>query len=658
MHAPSGIFHPLRDRDPVQAGGYRLRARLGSGGMGEVFLSFDASGQPVAVKVLRGEFADDRRFRSRFAQEVRSARRVRGPGIAPLVDADPEAEAPWLATAYVAGPTLAEAVELYGKLPVASVIVLMSGIAGSLRAIHDSGIVHRDLKPANVVLGPDGLRVIDFGIARAADATPLTLTGMMVGSPQYVAPEQVIGEPPTPAGDVFSLGALAHYAATGRPAFGDGPRIAVLYRIVNELPDLAGCPRQIRSLIESCLAKDPADRPTTAELLETCTPDEPPRTAADWLPEPVLHAIGAYQAALAELEVTPHPEADAEADAGAGAGAAVGAESSADDGPAAETKASRDRAPRDRTPKGGARESKRRRPAGMRTVVATGAGVPSRDTDADTDTVRTETLVRPGSVRGPDSWLRRNVISLATASAVIAAAVAIALGISSIGSSPGSPAADGGGPTQDAASQSVASQSGGGGQNGAGGAFDAGGPPSIPGLGRPLGPPGGGRQGGGPPPAGPGGDAAPAPTVLWWSGTVRLTSDGLWMDGRPPISGQGHGDLREIAPAPTALVSGAGPDVPNIARWAAGGTPSAVQCRDYALSHGMWQVHVAVGDFLCVLTAYRQVAVLHIEAVPADDSGMTAAATVWGDTPSASSASSASGTPSASSAPEPSTSSR
>ncbi|HZP52362.1 serine/threonine-protein kinase [Actinocrinis sp.] len=536
----------MRDQDPVQIGHYRLRARLGGGGMGEVFLSFDETGRPVAVKVLRREFADDRTFRSRFGHEVRAARQVSGPGIAPLLDADPDAEAPWLATEYIAGPTLADAVELYGPLPVSAVIVLMSGIAASLQAIHETGIVHRDLKPANVVLGADGLRVIDFGIARAADATPLTLTGMMIGSPQYVAPEQVLGEPPAPAGDVFSLGALAHYAATGRPAFGEGPKFGVVYRIVNERPDLAGCPRQIRSLIESCLAKDPAERPTTAEILETCTPDEPPGSAADWLPEPVVFAIGSYRAALAELTL---------------------GSARADDDP-------------------------RARPSEM----------PRRAEE-------------PEARRRPS---RRALAGLAAALAVVGTATGVALVVSPSGSPS---AASGSGSSASGASHGSALQAASGGQSTAT-PFN-GGPPQLNGPGP-----------GGQPPGGPG-DGRPPPPVdaVVWTGTIKFTDIGMWLDPRPPApaTGEIHGDIREASPAPAAEVTSNSPHVQNLALWTGTGTPTGTQCRDFAFTHGTWQLqHVSVGEIICALTAYRQVAVLRITGFPTDDSGVTAAATVWG----------------------------
>jgi len=545
VHAPPGMFDPMRDQDPVQIGRYRLRARLGGGGMGEVFLSFDEIGQPVAVKVLRREFADDRTFRSRFGHEVRAARQVSGPGIAPLLDADPDAEAPWLATEYVAGPTLADAVELYGPLPVSAVIVLMSGIAASLQAIHETGIVHRDLKPANVVLGADGLRVIDFGIARAADATPLTLTGMMIGSPQYVAPEQVLGEPPAPAGDVFSLGALAHYAATGRPAFGEGPKFGVVYRIVNERPDLAGCPRQIRSLVESCLAKNPADRPTTAEILETCTPDEPPGSAADWLPEPVVFAIGSYRAALAELTA-----------------GGIGDPVDAVEGPSMHIGQRADRPDYNR-------HSPRR---------------------------------------------QRILIGIAAALAVVGTAAGVALLVSPSGSpsttlasGSSSSSADQRCPAPPRSSQATQQSDGG------------------------L-PPGPGPGEGVPP---PGCDGHPPPPVdaVVWSGNIKFTDLGMWLDPRPPApaTGEIHGDIREASPAPAAEVTSNSPHVQNLALWTGTGTPTGTQCRDFAFTHGTWQLqHVSVGEIICALTAYRQVAVLRITGFPTDDSGVTAAATVWG----------------------------
>jgi serine/threonine protein kinase len=249
-------MEPLTSDDPGEVAGYRLRARLGSGGMGRVYLAFTPGGRAVALKVVRPELGDDRDFRSRFRQEVEAARRVHGLYTAQVLDADPAAARPWLVTAYVPGPSLHDAVASHGPMPEPTVFVLMAGVAEALAAIHGAGVVHRDLKPSNVLLAPDGPRVIDFGIARAADATALTGSGVRVGSPHFMAPEQVEGRALSPAVDVFALGSLAAYAAGGRPPFGEGNEVAVLYRVLHGTADLGGCPPQLRGLIERCLAKD------------------------------------------------------------------------------------------------------------------------------------------------------------------------------------------------------------------------------------------------------------------------------------------------------------------------------------------------------------------------------------------------------------------
>jgi serine/threonine protein kinase len=207
---------PLSPGDPGSVASYRLRGRLGAGGMGVVYLAFTPGGRPVALKVVRPELGDDPDFRARFRQEIEAARRVHGLYTAQLLDSDPDGSPPWLVTAYVAGPSLAQAVARHGPMPEQSLLLLMAGVAESLGAIHAAGLVHRDLKPSNVLLAADGPRVIDFGIARAAEATTMTRTGMRVGSPQYMAPEQVRGGAVGPEADVFALGALAGYAATAR----------------------------------------------------------------------------------------------------------------------------------------------------------------------------------------------------------------------------------------------------------------------------------------------------------------------------------------------------------------------------------------------------------------------------------------------------------
>ncbi|TWV50255.1 serine/threonine protein kinase, partial [Streptomyces misionensis] len=262
--------------DPLEIGGYRLLARLGSGGMGQVYLARSDRGRTVAVKLVREELAAREEFRARFRREVAAARRVGGYWTAPVLDADTEAAVPWVATGYVAGPSLRQVVgHDHGALPERSVRILAAGLAHALKDIHAAGIVHRDLKPSNVLVTIDGPRVIDFGIARALEtAGPggdhLTLTGSLVGSPGFMAPEQVRGDRVTPACDVFSLGSVLAYAATGRMPFGTagGGVHALMYRIAREEPDLAGVPEGIADLVRGCLRKDPAARPSLDDLLD------------------------------------------------------------------------------------------------------------------------------------------------------------------------------------------------------------------------------------------------------------------------------------------------------------------------------------------------------------------------------------------------------
>ncbi|MFI1171542.1 serine/threonine-protein kinase [Streptomyces melanogenes] len=281
------MFQPLAEDDPRSVAGYLLSARLGAGGMGKVYLSYTPGGRPVAIKVIRPEFAEDPDFRRRFQQEVRAAQRVQGLYTAPVVDSDTDGPHPWLATAYVQGPSLHAAVASHGAMPVATVLLLVAGIAEALQVIHQAGIVHRDLKPSNVLLAVDGPRVIDFGIARAADATALTGTGVSVGTPSFMSPEQAAGTSCTEATDVFALGQIAVFAATGAAAFGDGSSHAVLYRIVHEDPDLSRLPGELREIVTACLSKDPARRPTPAQVIEMCgraSQDPALRRPEGWLP--------------------------------------------------------------------------------------------------------------------------------------------------------------------------------------------------------------------------------------------------------------------------------------------------------------------------------------------------------------------------------------
>ncbi|WP_428952602.1 serine/threonine-protein kinase [Streptomyces sp. cg35] len=273
MHEAREVFEPLAADDPRTVAGYRLAARLGAGGMGRVYLSHTQGGRPVAIKVVRPELADSPDFRRRFRREMEAARRVRGAYTAELIDGDADGVPPWLATLYVPGPSLAEAVARRGPLPVPAVLWLMAGIAEALGAIHDAGIVHRDLKPSNVLLACDGPRVIDFGISLASGISSHTVTGTSIGTPQFMAPEQAAagsaGEI-TAATDVFSLGQTAAFAALGEPLYGDGPAVGVLYRIVHDRPDLSLLPEQLRPLIARCLAADPADRASLSEIVQWC----------------------------------------------------------------------------------------------------------------------------------------------------------------------------------------------------------------------------------------------------------------------------------------------------------------------------------------------------------------------------------------------------
>ncbi|MFF9016045.1 serine/threonine-protein kinase [Streptomyces sp. NPDC014870] len=248
-------------------GTYEIERKLGEGGMGTVWLARSRGGRAVAVKVARPELAADPGFRERFRAEIVAARRVGGFHTAQVVDADPEAEAPWLATAYVPGPTLAGLVAAEGPMDERRLRGLGAALAEALEAIHGCGLVHRDLKPGNIVMAADGPRVLDFGIARALESTRLTATGSAFGTPGYLAPEQALGEEVTGAADVFALGGVLVAAAGGR-VFGDGTPMGLMYRTVHEAPDLGAVPEELRELVGRCLAKNPTERPTPAELLD------------------------------------------------------------------------------------------------------------------------------------------------------------------------------------------------------------------------------------------------------------------------------------------------------------------------------------------------------------------------------------------------------
>lgn len=291
----------LGPADPATAGPYRLLAELGRGGMGRVLLGSAPDGRLVAVKQVHARFAADAGFRARFRREVAASRKVSGAYTAAVMDADADAEIPWLASVFVNGPSLGATVEEAGPLPEESVRRLAAGLATALVEIHRTGLIHRDLKPENVLLVEDGVRVIDFGIARVAEgteATELTQTGWVVGSPAFMSPEQAEGRELTPAGDVFSLGAVLAMAATGTSPFAGTSVAGTLYNVVHAEPDLSTLTPGLRTVIGPCLAKDPAARPTPERLLTLLGRVAP----ADWPWPPAVHrAIAAQQADIDRL---------------------------------------------------------------------------------------------------------------------------------------------------------------------------------------------------------------------------------------------------------------------------------------------------------------------------------------------------------------------
>jgi Protein kinase domain len=298
-------FMPLRAADPYRIGRYRLIARLGAGGMGVVYLAKAGNGGHVAVKVLRPELSDDAEFRARFRREVIALRRVRGICTVRVIEADVDADQPYLVTEYAAGPTLAEWAGEEGPFGPGMLTSLAAGLAEALTAIHAAGVVHRDLKPGNVLLTADGPKVIDFGIAQTLDATSVTRTGMSVGSPGFMAPEQIKGQS-GPAADIFAWGLTVAYAASGRPPFGTGPADVIFYRILHDDPDIEAVPQALKPLVSAALARKPEDRPAARDLLSAlaAAPDAAPASASD----------AALQAMLSRTWVVPArrlPEATA-----------------------------------------------------------------------------------------------------------------------------------------------------------------------------------------------------------------------------------------------------------------------------------------------------------------------------------------------------------
>ncbi|MCK1796219.1 serine/threonine-protein kinase [Streptomyces sp. XM4193] len=318
-------MEPLSPDDPTRIGPYTLLGRLGAGGMGSVHLGRSSGGRTVAVKLIRPELADDEGFRARFRAEVSAARAVSGAFTAPVVAADPDAEVPWMATAFVPGVSLHRAVTDHGPLPESALRSLLAGIAEALVNIHAAGLTHRDLKPANVLLALDGPHVIDFGIARAADGTALTAAGTVLGTPSYMSPEQARAGEVTTAADVFSLGATLAFAARGHGLFGSPgePPLRVLRRVAEEEPDLAAVPPSLRLTVAACLAKSPQDRPTPGQLVEFVQQLAVRIEPGSWLPPAIVAAVEEAADVMAPRATDASASAGAGGDAG-GAGSPAG----------------------------------------------------------------------------------------------------------------------------------------------------------------------------------------------------------------------------------------------------------------------------------------------------------------------------------------------
>ncbi|MFH8237045.1 serine/threonine-protein kinase [Streptomyces sp. NPDC018321] len=436
-------MQPLDVDEPTAVGPYRLLGRLGSGGMGRVYLGRSAGGRTVAVKIVHPHFALDEEFRARFRREVDAARRVGGAWTAPVLDADPDARVPWVATAYAAGPSLTAAVTDGGPLPDHSVRALGAGLGEALAAVHDLGLVHRDVKPSNVLLTLDGPLLIDFGIARATEGTAsLTSTGVSIGSPGYMSPEQILGKGVTGAADVFSLGAVLAYAATGEPPFPGDSSAALLYKVVHEEPRLGTLDGEVRDVVAACLAKDPSARPAPGDVARHLAPEGAARlVSGGWLPGPLVERVSRSAVQLLNLEA-------AERSSGAVSGPvgfsrpSVGAGEVGDSGDSG----------------GGAAPGVFGPPPVMPTPTAPGTGVPApREGDRDRPPGRFSVSVAATSTQAGEGRRGRRLsctVALAVAGAMAAVTVGSVFVLDLLPGGGSNDSADGGTPTPSATAPS------------------------------------------------------------------------------------------------------------------------------------------------------------------------------------------------------------
>ncbi|WP_150249792.1 WD40 repeat domain-containing serine/threonine protein kinase [Nocardiopsis deserti] len=412
---------PLASDEPQRIGPHRLLARLGEGGMGRVYLARTPGGHLCALKVVKEDLAHDTQFRARFAREIRSAQRVTGPFTPAVVDADPDGDPPWMATEYVPGPTLKEAVNDGGPFPAPSLLVLALGLSRALVTVHAAGLMHRDLKPSNVLLSPRGPQVIDFGIARAVEGTVLTRTGQTFGTPAYTSPEQVVGEDVTPRSDVFSLAGVVVFAAGGDPPFGSGDSVETLRRVMTGHPYLDAVPEgPVRDLLARCFAKDPEWRPDAEEVHRGLSELPLPPAEHGWLPSPAARQIDVREnetRRAEEAERTTVPMAGRGPRPDAGGGSSVGA-------PDGESPAG--------TPDSGSS-------AGT-PDSGSSAGTPDSGSSADAPGDSSESNDRP--------WWRRRAAAVSAAAAALVIGVGGTLALTSWplggpGDAPGADAADG-----------------------------------------------------------------------------------------------------------------------------------------------------------------------------------------------------------------------